>query len=737
MLGLTLAPFAPTALSLLGASLAIAPRFRDHTPTSAFWVLWAGIAGGGIASVPLSAEYLGVGAGGYAMTALGGLAGAAIMTAALLGLQGPAMRRHSSPAASSGQSGDQPTVEDEAPRAQPPPPAARRLLAGLARPGRLGWALGATAAVAAVVLALASLGWLGVLLLLGLAAVGTTRLGWSMSAGFFVLAAVVSALQVIVGQLLLSPLEQVGRPVPVTAITAVVLLPLLAVAANGRALRRAVHSLTLLDASAVMLALTAGLVWWNTFRRLSSAKFVAQFATMGEDNLSHMVMLSATRTTHTALGSSAASRELADRFATYFAGSSTWQATVGGLIGSPSTQRTYLVSTAVLLGLLAGLAAAAGNRPRNRASGLAVLGVIAIGAIAIRASMAMYELGFPGQLMVACWLVAGLFLCLQEVHGLASWCVALALLAMSLASWWSWSGATPMLALAAGIVMLQEVARRRWLPERVLVRSVVGLGVLVLLGLLLKRHQVVAQLDALNIEGLVFRVIPFWLSFTLVLAIPLSWQMRRRRLPPAATALVLGLGAATVVLSMWQVFRIGHVTYYSYKFEYFLLALGWAGGSMAVVAVVDRIEVRSGWLLRGASIVLAVLVAWPLVAWTESNYRDWLTARGAIVPNPSIACAVLAAQRAPDNSLAIATGFGAPIANYIATRAMDVGIGGSVSSPFWLAIIYQPDPTTWPWTHTTRSIIIVPGPQSTTKTTAAIVASATAAGLHATKGPRC
>ena len=149
----------------------------------------------------------------------------------------------------------------------------------------------------------------------------------------------------------------------------------------------------LVDGAVVTVAATAGVTWWRLFDGLGQDAKVSQLMRLGEDNLSHLLMLRATQDSGDALGSTPASLASAARFAGYFTGSSAWQASVGDLAGTTTAPDAYVVSSCVLLALLAGLAAACATlvRPARsvRLAPVAALGVLAVGVVATRASLAM------------------------------------------------------------------------------------------------------------------------------------------------------------------------------------------------------------------------------------------------------------------------------------------------------------------------------------------------------------
>jgi hypothetical protein len=730
----SLTPVLPVLAALMGATLVIATRLRQQTLTSASWILWSGVAGGTVATAGLSAEWLNVGTGGTALAAVGGVVASALMSTALVALGGPRMWH---------QPGRPRGWRLQQRWRRPDPFAAARgavtTLISRVRRRRLAVVVGLMVALGGVGLATLDLAWLGVLLLLGIAAVGLTSRGWSPVTAFFLLASVVSAVVVVTGQLVLTRFHVVGHAVPVTSVVAITLLPLLCRAVTRGAWRAATARLGLIDCASVLVAATAGLTWWNLLHPLGQDATVSQLMRLGEDNLSHLLMLRATQDTGDILGSTPESLASAERFVGYFTGSSTWQASVGGLVGSANAPDAYVVSTAVLLAMIAGLGSAAATlaRPacgRVRLAPLAAIGVLAVGVVATRATLAMYELGFPGQLLVATFFLSALMVLVRNRSAANS---AAILLLLTIATWWTWSLAALVLLVPVGILAVQHVRGHRWVPDRVLTALIICAGVVGLAGMAVKRARIVAILDELNLEGAIFRGIPTWVAFSLVLALPLALQLCRRQVPPAATGLVLAAVTATLLLSLWQVVRVGMMTYYGYKLEYFVLALGWATGSMAIAALLGTYEVRLEMPWRAAAAAMAILAAVPLVTWTTNNYRGWLTARGALGVDQATVCAIRTARGLSPGSVAVATGFGEPISNYLATRAMDVGTGTTASSLLWGPILSVPNPTDWPWSAVQRPVVVVQGPAADPETTRAVVSAARTAGVAVTVGERC
>lgn len=596
----------------------------------------------------------------------------------------------------------------------------------------LGWPvrIAVCVAVAAIATGAAAIGLALVAMvgLLLLAAVSLTRRGWPVSTAFFTVALVVSAAEVVVGRVVLSQLEQVGDPVPTVLVAAVVVAPLLIHLVDRRTWTGLVHRAGLVDAAAVLVAVAAGRSWWATYDGLSDSQVVSQLQRLGEDNASHLMMLMSTRASGTSLGASAESLEINSSFANYFPGGSLWQAAVGALLPDLSVTRLYAVSTGLLIALVAGAAISVAALVRQRLSGLTALAVVVVGVVGSRATLAMYEIGFPGQLFVAGLLVAALALVLAESRPRrGDWVVLVGLGLLGLATWWSWNLAAPVFLAPFLVLVWQRLRRTVTLPPRALQVAIPAGAVVLALAVLVERGRITETLDKLSLEGGVFRAIPFWFALGLGLGLPIAYRVLHRQEPASARALVLAMSAATFGLMMWQIARTGTVTYYSYKLEYLTLAVGWAAGALAVATVVSRVEVRWPLAVRAGVAVAALACVPALVAWPAHSYQDWLTARSVEGPDPLTTCAV---EQADDErgSIVIATGFGEKIANYLTTRAMDVGARNNDSTPFWTPILYD-GPTAWPWQTATRPIVVVQGPDATPEETAAIVDAAAAQGV--------
>jgi hypothetical protein len=692
---------APTLASLLGGVLGTMVGARPGTLRQQHWGALAAVTAAGVASTALGAEYLSSGTtGGVAITGLGGLVGAAV-TGRVLSDGSTARRRRTR----------------ERPDSDAP---------------ALGWPLrvAVCVAVAAVATGAAAVGLAlaAVVALVLLAAVSLTRRGWPVSTAFFTVALVVSAAEVVGGRIVLSPLGRVGDPVPTVLVAAVTVAPLLIHLVDRRTWTGLVHRVGLLDAAAALVAVAAGRSWWATYAGLRDSQIISQLQRLGEDNASHLMMLMSTRASGTTLGGSPRSLEINSGFAGYFPGGSLWQAAVGALLPDLSVARLYAVSMGLLIALVAGAAASVAALVRQRVVGLTALAVVVVGIVGSRATLAMYEIGFPGQLLVAALLVGALALVLAESRSRrGDWVVLVGLGLRALATWWTWNLAAPIFLPPAAVLVWQRLRRTVPLPPRLL-QGALAAGVLLLaVGVLVEHSRITETLDKLSLEGGVFRAIPFWFALGLGLGLPIAYRVLHRQEPASARALVLAMSAATFGLMMWQIARTGTVTYYSYKLEYLTLAVGWGAGALAVATVVSRVEVRWPLPVRVATAAAALVCVPALVAWPAQSYQDWLTARTVAGPDSPTTCAVEQAHDAR-GSIVLATGFGEKLANYLTTRAMDVGARNNDSNPFWTPILYD-GPTAWPWQKASRPVVLVQGPTATPEETAAIVAAAAAQGV--------
>jgi hypothetical protein len=141
---------------------------------------------------------------------------------------------------------------------------------------------------------------------------------------------------------------------------------------------------------------------------------------------------------------------------------------------------------------------------------------------------------------------------------------------------------------------------------------------------------------------------------------------------------------------------------------------------------------RVWWQALAAVAVAATLPL--LLPWPAQSYNDWQVARGVAGADSGMTCAIEQAHKA-HGDIVIATGFGEKLANYLTTKAMDVGAGDNDSKVFWRAILYDA-PTTWPWDAATRPIVLVQGPQATPESTQALVDAAETQGITVTVADR-
>ncbi len=722
----------PVTVAILAGLLGIGVGGGRFTWRQAAWGMVAGYVGGALAAVGLVGEYLASGrTAAAAIAGVGGLIAGAVTGAVLRGpaeaRSGPELRRGN---ATHGAGHPRDVVDAPAGRLEPP---------ATPRSHDPRYRGGALAGIAALAIVAAALGGalLAVASLLLLATVALARRGWGLSAGFFTATATLGAVLVVLGKLVLSDRGWVGEPVAVVVVALLTLLPLMWRLTERETWLRAARKASLVDAAAVAVAVLVARGWLSLFDGLGNSEIISQLQRLGEDNAGHMMMLMSTTASGTALGTSARSVEINSGFTGYFPGGSLLQASIGGLLPAMSTPRLYVVSTAFLMALLAGGASAVASLARTRLDGFSALAVLVLGSLGARATLAMFEIGFPGQLATACWVVAGLTVLLAEGRrgGRPVWAAG-TLVVLAVATYWSWSLAAPVLMVPVGVLALQGL-RHRIRPTARTELSVVFVGAIVtLLALYVARHRIIATLDTLSQEGAVFRAIPFWFAIGLGLGLPLAYRVRGRREPAAGVSLVWGMAAALVLLTSWQMYRTGVITYYSYKIEYLMFVLGWAATALALAVVVGQVERRWAIPVRAVAVVAALAVAPLMMQWPQHSYRDWLTARAVIGADSVMSCAITQAHREA-GSIVIATGFGEKLSNYLTTRAMDVGARNNASKPFWTPILYDA-PTTWPWSAATRPVVIVEGPSASDAETTAIVAAGQAQDVPVTVAPhRC
>jgi hypothetical protein len=603
----------------------------------------------------------------------------------------------------------------------------------------MGWPVRVGVAVAigvvAVLAAALGLGLPAVAVLLLLAAVSLTRRGWPLSTALFTVALTVSAAWIVLGNLVLSHLAVVGQPVGTVAVAALATCPLLIHLADRRTWVGAMRAGNLFDLAALLVAGLAAHSWLATFRGLSDNESVAHLQRLGEDNAAHMMMLHATTVSGTALGRSASSAAIANGFTGYFPGGSLWQAAIGALLPNLTDVRLYVVSTGVLFALLAGAASSIAAMTRCRWASIGALAVVVLGALGIRASLAMYEIGFPGQLLVACLLVAALALLLAENRvRRGSWIVVVVLLFYALAAWWTWNLVAPLFCVPVAVVVYQQLRARGPLSARALNLTVVAASVVFALGVLVEHARVSNALDELSIDGLVFRSVPIWFALGLCLGLPLAYRGLRRPEPAAARALVFGVAGGMLALMLWQLSQTGVIAYYSWKLEYLAFAVGWPAAAFGIARTIGKVEGRWLPLWQGIGAV-AVACSLPLLLpWPAQSYHDWQVTRGVAGASSATTCAIEQAHK-QRGDIVIATGFGEQLTNYLTTKAMSVGVGNNDSRPFWLGILYD-GPAAWPWSNAARPIVLVQGPDATSASTQAVVDAAATQGVDITVAAR-
>lgn len=717
---LQLAAIAPVLVAIVAGCTALRPAHLRRLDALAAlgWAATGGLAGGLLVSAGLLHEFLGAGIGGLAVAALAGAAAGRITVSAVLPpMGGAAPARPPETAAAAAPSSVRRDDERE--------PASRL------RP----WALAVGAVVVCVLLALLGSPLTAAVLLVLSAAVGLSAAGVPGAASLFLVLAAGSAGLVVVGEALLSPARLLGQPVATVSVLGLVLLPALLRATQRGAWRRAVASTGVVDLSAVVVAVVAGSAWATRFRALGEQGSVSQLTRLGEDNIVHLLLLRAVRETGAAIGSTRTSSLTSD-FAAYFPGPSAWQASVAGLVPAWDHATAYVATTALLLAALAGAATSTAALWARQDDLLGALGVLVVGLVGARLLLALFEFGFPGQLLVGLLLVAGLLVCLLSPTSHPRLQV-LVLLLLLVASWRSWSLGAPVLLLPVLLVAARSVRRWPRFPHRWLAVAAAG-ALLVAATAALLGGRVIGILDTLTLDGGIFRAVPWWCAFGVALALPLAARAARRPLPAPASALLLSAVGLALLLYSWQVMRTGAPTYYGYKLQYFLLVLGWAALGLLVVARTRAAAehlASAGTGLRLAGAGLAVAVATPLVAWPSDNHRAWLAARGVLGPDPGISCALAATDASGE--VALALGYGSPLADYLATKSLIVVTGSDASRVLWRPVLDQTAPETWPWAELPGDLLVVPGPQEPGPQVREVVRAAERAGLEVSLASGC
>jgi hypothetical protein len=708
--------------SLAGGFFLVVLARRPRTLASLAWVGWAGLATGLAAAEVLSQELLNVGLVGLIIAAMGGFLGSLTMFAGMESATAHFPTRRAGESAG----GD----------TNPLSHSSLRLLR-IQRPP-----LVIAAAAAGFLLLAATMAAAGLQLLVG---VGTVVLltiiladitSWPISFSLFAGVSVISALEVIVGRLIFSPLSIVGATVPAVLVLVLPMTALIIGRPRLPGFRSVLRRLCWIDLVAGIAALAAGGAWAHVFKGQDRFEVMAQLSQLGEDNNAHLLMLEATERSQTALGASPDSLSITSNFRGYFPGPSLWQSAFGAFLPKGPVPQLYVTSTAILLAVLAGLVTASAAFVSRRMGVLATLPVLGLAAIGTRLMLAQYEFGFPGQLLSAIWLVTAFVLVLVVDQSSTSDKVltSCTLVALCLATWWTWSLAAPLLLLPVVIFCATPIAEKLPLRARwVLAATALAIGTL---GALIARHRIRSVLDTLDIDGPVFRAVPMWFALLLIALVPLAIITARRRLSLSVSSLGLGTGLATLGLTAWQLFHLGHLTYYSYKLEYLALAIGWISTVLLVAAVATRAEskVPRIWSLAGIPVLL--IIAIPVAMSASHSYEAWLAQRGALTPGVSLTCAERAAGRAPGGSVALAVGFGSPTADYLTTKALIDGSVSDASVPFFTPIFSGSTPETWPWT-TGTSYVLVPGPADASAQRQAILAAARDAGAHIRVAASC
>jgi hypothetical protein len=694
--------------ALAGALAALAVMTPRRDLLRAAWILWAGLVTGLGASELFSPELLNFGLIGRLISGAGAFAGALAMSIAW--------------EASRGLHGSD--------RTSPHDPKSNSTRWRV-------WHRGAAAAavsVLALLLAAAGLPIVSALGLILLASVGAARRPcWSLSLSCLVVLAVLSAAVIIGSRLVLSPFGLVGDPLATVALLVLGAAPFVMFGTLPDDVRPVVARIGVMDAAAMTVAVVAGLAWSHVFHGLNRFQTMAQLSQLGEDNNAHLLMLQATQRTDSALGTTAESLAVTSNFSGYFPGPSLWQSAVGALLPATSTPHLYVLSTSILIAVLAGGTTAFATLGATRTAAGAALAVICVGMAGVRLTLAQYEFGFPGQLLTAIWLVAALALVVLGGDRAGRLATAAGLGAFALAATWTWSLAAPLFLLPVVAWLFAAGWKRATSRQRVALAGllVVALGAAAYVG----RHKIVDTLNTLNIDGPVFRAVPIWLALALILTFPIA-MLLHGRMNWAVSSLALGTGLATLGLSGWQLARLGHATYYSYKLQYLTLALAWAALVIIVATTISRREIRLPTIARVLTAVLAVALCVPLLASPSQSYDHWLTERGVIQPSPTLACAERKAASAPDGTIALAVGYGSATADYLTTKALINGSVSDASVPFFTPLFTGTIASSWPWVPN-QTYVIVPGPGATTAQTRPIVTAGAAAGASVSVASRC
>lgn len=714
---------APGLCAILGGLVALFLTRQLRPLTATAWTLWAALAGGLAVDEVMSLELLNKGAVGLIMVGVAGCLTGVATTAGLRASQG-----RFSPVAAGSAPDDRRTVPVAAGAPDLGAELGRRAL-------RAGTPLGVATAASLALVALD----LPMLAAAGLVVTGSVvlaaRPGWTLSLGLVVSTSLIGAAEVVLGRVVLSPLGLVGHPLPTILVALLATSPLICLAGRRSIWSGAAARGGAMDAAALAVGIGASAAWLHLFRGMSDFQTMSQLSQLGEDNNAHLLMLQATQYADTALGASESSRAVTSNFSGYFPGPSLWQSALGAVLPDMSVVHLYVVSTAVLLGLLAGSVTAVASLAVPRAATFAAVAAVCVGAVGTRLLLAQYEFGFPGQLLTAIWLMTALAAALLEAERRAGrLLLVVTLTALALAAWWTWSLAAPLYLLPVASIVVATVLRRtrgRFRASLVVVAA--GTGAV---GAIVLRHRVRSALDLLNIDGPVFRAVPMWFALILLVLLPIAVLAAGKTLTPAVTSLCLGTGVATVTLTAWQLGRLGHLTYYSYKLQYLLLAIGWAATVLLLASLVARRERTLPRAVRIGGGLLLALACVPVGLSASRAYESWLAERGVLTANPALTCAAAAAAAAPTDSIALAVGFGSPTVDYLTTKSMINASVSDASIPFWNPMFNGAAPETWPWTAD-EPYVVVRGPAAVSSQTDAVVRAGIAAGAEVVLGPLC
>jgi hypothetical protein len=680
------------------------------------WTVWAGVAGGALLSNAFSGELLNRGTGGLVIAAGGGAtAGAAFL--------GAFERRRTESAALTQAPHEVITLT-------------RRALGLKSRIVRRTAVVAGIAALALVLTAV-QLGVLGLLLLSVAATVPLVRSGRPLAISFVIVASSVTVAEVLLGRLLLAPVGLLGEPLAVVAVAAVALAPLLALAGRADDWRVALGRVTLIDAASAAVGIATALSWTSVFRGLDDVERLTQVVQLGEDNVAHLLLLDATRSTGHAVGSEQ-SQEIAATFAGYFSGPSAVQAGLAGLLrpGADLTE-AYVLTTAVLLGLVAAGATGLAGHAARAGRPLAAAGALLAGLVGARVALPMFEFGFPGQLLTVLWLVAALSIGIE--HGrrgtTTRWWLLLLLASFVPAAVMTWSLAAPVLVMPVIAVGLSALRRHLNPSRRIVIAVGIASSVLALVLMIALRQRIFSGFVTLEFDGPVFRALPLWLSFALILLAPLALLIRDGLVPLPVSALLLGSAFATLILTAAHVARLGQVNYYGYKMQYLLFGLGWAAACLWSASNLGRLRLDFPGSTAVSCVALLVLAA-AFGSWPATSYREWLQERGVLGPNDSLSCALEAASSA-QGGLAVARGFETPVADYLTAKAASVGTRNDRSFPLWGRLLDGSPPATWTWPESDGPVLIISGPGAVEADLQQIVQAARASGQEAAIDRSC